>query len=221
MLFLVGALFVALGIYIMCASISGAMSYFKNDNKSAKSEAALKKDTTWAQLPEKDENVIASDDTCKISEDVKDVKATEKVVDDKSGYDGVKMLSQEYTKNPETDLIGIGGDENNITLNYPTNDMYVSERGTKRLVRFLNRYGKDAKYLIESYTDSSGEYDFNKRLARDRAEVVRSLMLEWGVGQENIKIVAHGEDNPKYPNDTAENRAKNRRVEITAHKTGE
>jgi outer membrane protein OmpA-like peptidoglycan-associated protein len=125
------------------------------------------------------------------------------------------MEKQRYFNKPGDNLLGIGGDEKEITLNYPTNEVIMSDRDAKRLIRFINRHGADSFYLIEAYTDDKGGHDLNKKLSTNRGEIIKSLMSEFGVLHENIKVVAHGEENPKYPNDTAENRAKNRRVIVS------
>jgi outer membrane protein OmpA-like peptidoglycan-associated protein len=43
---------------------------------------------------------------------------------------------------------------------------------------------------------------------------VKKYLVEQGVPEDKIEIQSKGEKDPKYPNDTPENRAKNRRVEI-------
>ncbi|HEX4803673.1 MAG TPA: OmpA family protein [Myxococcaceae bacterium] len=69
-------------------------------------------------------------------------------------------------------------------------------------------------FLVEGYTDSTGKAAFNKKLAMKRAGAVREYLIRQGLPPEQVKAVGYGEDKPVAPNDTAEGRAQNRRVEI-------
>ncbi|HFA59494.1 MAG TPA: OmpA family protein, partial [Rhodospirillales bacterium] len=55
----------------------------------------------------------------------------------------------------------------------------------------------------------------NRELSQARAEEVRRLLVErYGIAGERLRAVGYGEDRPLAPNDTAEGRRRNRRVEI-------
>ncbi len=68
---------------------------------------------------------------------------------------------------------------------------------------------------IEGHTDSEGIPERNQPLSERRAQAVVNYLVETGVGPERIKAVGYGDTKPVAPNDTAENRAKNRRIEFT------
>jgi len=68
--------------------------------------------------------------------------------------------------------------------------------------------------VVEGYTDSVGSDATNLKLSKDRAESVRTYLVSKGVPAERISAVGKGKANPVAPNDTAEGRANNRRVEI-------
>jgi OOP family OmpA-OmpF porin len=69
---------------------------------------------------------------------------------------------------------------------------------------------------IDGHTDSVGTDAYNQKLSERRANaVMKYLVNEVGIASERLTAVGHGEMKPAYPNDTAENRAKNRRVEFT------
>jgi len=70
------------------------------------------------------------------------------------------------------------------------------------------------KIIVEGHTDNVGSYSYNLELSRKRAASVANYLIKKGVSSKIIKIVGYGESRPKYPNDTEEHRAKNRRVEI-------
>ncbi|WP_161485559.1 OmpA/MotB family protein [Vagococcus penaei] len=59
------------------------------------------------------------------------------------------------------------------------------------------------------------EFKSNWELSAARAiSVMDSLVANKGVTENRVSIQAYGEFRPKVPNNSAENRAKNRRVEI-------
>lgn len=82
-----------------------------------------------------------------------------------------------------------------------------------QVVDFLKTY-KYQRVIVEGHTDSIGSQSYNLRLSRKRAASVADYLINNGLPAEKIKIVGYGESKPKYPNDTEEHRAKNRRVEI-------
>jgi outer membrane protein OmpA-like peptidoglycan-associated protein len=65
------------------------------------------------------------------------------------------------------------------------------------------------------HADAVGSDQYNLGLSRRRAEAVRNYLVSQGVPAANIKVDWKGEREPAVPNTTAENRAQNRRVEIT------
>jgi outer membrane protein OmpA-like peptidoglycan-associated protein len=78
----------------------------------------------------------------------------------------------------------------------------------------LNEY-KSTLVTIAGYTDSTGSADYNQKLSEKRATTVALYLHSRAVTQERLAAIGHGENKPVASNDTAEGRAKNRRVEIT------
>ncbi|MGK7294879.1 MAG: OmpA family protein [Candidatus Wenzhouxiangella sp. M2_3B_020] len=72
----------------------------------------------------------------------------------------------------------------------------------------------DKQIRIEGHTDSTGPADLNLRLSRQRAEAVRDALVELGIDRARINAVGMGEDFPIATNETAEGRARNRRVDV-------
>jgi len=68
--------------------------------------------------------------------------------------------------------------------------------------------------LIEGFTDSTGSASMNQQLSERRAYAVRDALLDLGVSSTRIQTRGYGEDYPVAPNNTAQNRRLNRRVEI-------
>jgi uncharacterized surface protein with fasciclin (FAS1) repeats/outer membrane protein OmpA-like peptidoglycan-associated protein len=69
---------------------------------------------------------------------------------------------------------------------------------------------------IEGHTDADGSNDNNLRLSQDRAEAVQEALVERGIDEAALNPIGYGEERPIAPNDTAENKARNRRVTFTA-----
>ncbi|MBN1153449.1 OmpA family protein [candidate division KSB1 bacterium] len=67
---------------------------------------------------------------------------------------------------------------------------------------------------IQGYTDNVGRYSFNKTLSQRRADAVRKYLIDLGVDAGRIVAKGYGPDNPIDTNDTAEGRARNRRIEF-------
>lgn len=67
---------------------------------------------------------------------------------------------------------------------------------------------------IEGHCDIIGSDAYNQKLSEKRAGAVQDYFLKNGVATERMKAVGFGRKNPIVPNDTAENRAMNRRVEL-------
>ena len=70
------------------------------------------------------------------------------------------------------------------------------------------------KLEVEGHTDSTGSDEYNQKLSENRAGAVRDYLASQNVPADSISAHGFGKTRPVAPNDTAENRQKNRRVEI-------
>ena len=68
-------------------------------------------------------------------------------------------------------------------------------------------------FEIDGHTDSDGSDEYNQVLSEKRANSVKNFLVSQGVTAE-ITTKGYGESKPVAPNDTAEGKQKNRRVEI-------
>ncbi len=69
------------------------------------------------------------------------------------------------------------------------------------------------KFEISGYTDNVGSPEVNKRISTERAQACVNYMISKGISADRLKPVGYGSDKPLVPNNTPENRARNRRVE--------
>ena len=72
----------------------------------------------------------------------------------------------------------------------------------------------DVKILIEGYTDSYGDYSYNKKISQLRANIVKSYFEGQGIAESRITATGMGPENPIADNATRAGRSQNRRVEI-------
>lgn len=75
--------------------------------------------------------------------------------------------------------------------------------------------------IVEGHTDDVGGDDYNIRLSRNRAAAVVDYLVMRGVNPFMITSVGYGKNRPIAPNSSAENRQRNRRVEIHFSQAGE
>lgn len=81
------------------------------------------------------------------------------------------------------------------------------------LKNYLNKY-PDKKVVITGHTDNIGDNASNQSIGLKRAKNVKNYLASKGVAVEKLTAKSKGESSPIAPNDTKENRAKNRRIEI-------
>ena len=70
------------------------------------------------------------------------------------------------------------------------------------------------KLTVEGHTDAAGSRDYNRKLSAQRAEAVVKALVGKGVAAARLQPVGLGATRPLAGNDTAEGRARNRRVEL-------
>jgi len=82
-----------------------------------------------------------------------------------------------------------------------------------KLVNLL-RENPNVKIEVSGHTDNTGSAALNRTLSRNRALSVRNYLISQGIAGERVMYEGYGFDRPIAPNNTAEGRAANRRVEI-------
>jgi OOP family OmpA-OmpF porin len=88
------------------------------------------------------------------------------------------------------------------TESYPTLD---------KLSSVLRENG--GKVTVNGYASSEGTAAYNVKLSKDRANSVKTYLVNSGVNASQVVTKGHGEANPIASNDTEEGRIQNRRVE--------
>ena len=104
----------------------------------------------------------------------------------------------------------------NIQFEADSSNLLPSEKEKiSKIAALLERYpNKDL--LISGHTALAGTQASRQKLSEERAETVARLLVTMGVRSEyNVFTRGFGAEKPVAPNDTEENKARNRRVEIT------
>lgn len=79
----------------------------------------------------------------------------------------------------------------------------------------LKEVGPDVRVRIDGHTDNIGTAEYNLGLSKRRANSVKEFLVSAGVPASQLETEGFGFDRPAYPNETADGRAGNRRVEIS------
>ncbi len=73
----------------------------------------------------------------------------------------------------------------------------------------------ESRVRVEGHTDSHGTDAANLKLSSERAQAVRQyLVANMGMDISRIEAVGYGESRPVATNETAEGRARNRRIDV-------
>ena len=76
---------------------------------------------------------------------------------------------------------------------------------------------EDTNILIEGHTDNTGTDAINEPLSEQRAKAVSAYFAAQGISPNRLSEKWYGSTQPRFPNDTPENLAKNRRVELAIY----
>jgi outer membrane protein OmpA-like peptidoglycan-associated protein len=82
------------------------------------------------------------------------------------------------------------------------------------LIAKLKSSMRVSRVTVVGHTCDIGTVGYNQKLSERRADAVRAYLEAHGVAPDEIEARGEGELHPTYPNDTRENRRRNRRVDI-------
>lgn len=111
----------------------------------------------------------------------------------------------------ETLALYLNFDNDKSTLN----EKYLPE--IDKIAHYL-KSNPGLKIIISGHTDNQGSQDYNLQLSIKRAESIKSALIKKGINKSRIQAIGRGESEPLAPNDSEENRFKNRRIEIEIYK---
>ncbi len=100
-----------------------------------------------------------------------------------------------------------------VTTHFAFSTPRLSEAGQQALLNVLPEL-KQQRLFVVGFTDSVGPQDFNDWLALRRAQSVKAYLVEHGLNANDIEVSGRGKCCYLQRNDTAADRATNRRAEI-------
>lgn len=105
-------------------------------------------------------------------------------------------------------------------LTFKTGNYELSNDNKNILDTFIpNIKNSEFLFYIVGHTDSSGNSDYNYKLAKKRALKVYDYLIDNGVDKEKLIVESAGEKAPFYTNKTQQGKARNRRVELIESST--
>ncbi|WMN07600.1 OmpA family protein [Marivirga arenosa] len=138
--------------------------------------------------------------------------------------ENVDLTNQKESKSFNNDMIMAPVKEkaeivlNNVFFAFDSYELLASSKSElDRMVEVMNE-NSAIEVVIIGHTDSTGPEEYNQMLSEKRAQSVVNYLTNNGIKSERLEYVGKGETEPAYPNDTRENRAKNRRVNFKVDK---
>jgi len=134
--------------------------------------------------------------------------------------DGTEVKRGTDPLNPEDDIVKIGVPIILEGITFATGKADItpeSENTLRKALKTLTTY-TDISVEIGGHTDNVGSDKSNQKLSEKRANSVRDWLVRQGIDANRITAIGYGESKPTYPNDTEENKQKNRRIEFTRTK---
>lgn len=102
----------------------------------------------------------------------------------------------------------------NILFNTGNATLRAESYGELNKLVNLLRENPQVRIEVSGHTDNVGSAAVNKKLSRSRALSVKNYLVSQGISGDRVDFEGYGFDRPIAPNETAEGRAANRRVEI-------
>jgi outer membrane protein OmpA-like peptidoglycan-associated protein len=130
--------------------------------------------------------------------------------------DGTEVRRGTDPLDPEDDVIKIGVPIILEGITFATGKADItpeSEATLQKALKTLTTY-PEIEVEISGHTDDVGSATSNQKLSERRAQAVKDWLVGKGVNAGRITAVGYGEEKPTVPNDSPDNRQKNRRIEF-------
>jgi len=118
--------------------------------------------------------------------------------------------------NPDDDVIKMNVPVVLEGITFETGKADITPESAQILMKSLKTAETYPEIIVEisGHTDNVGSSTSNQKLSQKRADAVRDWLISKGVSPDRMISKGYGEDNPRVPNDTEENRRMNRRIEF-------
>ena len=103
---------------------------------------------------------------------------------------------------------------NNVFFDFDKNELKQESFVELDKLADLLKKNPTVKIEISGHTDNKGDKKYNLTLSQKRAESVVNYLVQKGIAAARLVAKGYGDTMPIAPNDTEENKAKNRRTEV-------
>ena len=121
-------------------------------------------------------------------------------------------------KNEDTEVTIVTKDNSNVLMQiiyFDFDNFNLSSVSKKKVKRFLDNYKNNInEYLLVGHTDTKGTKQYNLSLSIKRANVVKEILISYGIDDKKIKILGEGEEKLAIITPDETKQPANRRVEI-------
>lgn len=127
----------------------------------------------------------------------------------------VSTATAEYDRSIFTPLDSIGSVQL-VNIEFETGKAIIQVTSMQQIRDFAAYIKRFPKMVVEvrGHTDDKGSEDLNQKLSEARAEAVRTALVQFGVQPSQLRTKGFGKTQPLVPNDSEDNRRKNRRTEF-------
>ena len=200
------------GIIIVFLLFGGAAYLFRNGMLSnppslATNNAATVYTESLLQIPTA-KKIIELVDPAKRPAEIKDLSGSKQTDSEKEPSGNLGALS------PPGEILP--AEDRKFIVFFKHNSNQLPQKTLETLNRIIDLVANvpTATITITGYTDSHGDKLYNVMLSAERANRVKTYLVERGVPSSKFKVYGLGPENPIESNATLEGRKKNRRVEI-------
>uniref|UniRef100_UPI002615F124 OmpA family protein n=1 Tax=uncultured Vibrio sp. TaxID=114054 RepID=UPI002615F124 len=139
-------------------------------------------------------------------------------------FNAAKPTSIEMSLPAVNDVVVVESLPQTLTFSSKNRDDFLEVDSTELSHEFIEQlsefasvlnYYPQSRVVIVGHTDSTGSEDYNQDLSERRAQAAANQLIDFGVMSSQIEVRGEGYSSPIADNQTAEGRAKNRRVEVT------
>jgi len=103
-----------------------------------------------------------------------------------------------------------------VYITFDTDKSSITTAGTDLVIQIAEalKNNPTLKIAIEGHTDNTGDAAHNKKLSDERAHAVLNALVGQKIEKSRLTAKGYGAERPLVANDSEDNKAKNRRVEL-------
>ena len=140
----------------------------------------------------------------------KEIDESQQEIDESQQVDenNFNVAASVITKNESDEILQI--------IYFDFDKSFLTQVSLEEIKNFLEKYNNQInKYLVIGHTDTMGTKEYNYKLSLERAIAVKNILIDNNINEENIKIIAKGEDDLLIKTADETKHPANRRAEIS------